>query len=88
MRRFVPKSGEDWIKAILVTVRNGDHIPEHFHPEHTILFYVEPAGVPVVIEGEPYLPEVGEVVYLPPYVRHSVPASQDERISIAMLVEA
>lgn len=89
LRAVCPKPGTDYVKAIMVVVREKDSIPEHFHPEHTILFYVEPAGVPIVIEGKPYLPEAGECVYLPPNVRHSVPSnpSESERISIAMLVD-
>jgi quercetin dioxygenase-like cupin family protein len=85
MRSHVPKPGTDFVKAISVVVRGKDTIPEHSHPEHTVLYYIEPTG-PVVINGKPYHPERGEFLYLKPNVPHSVPSVSEPRHSIAMLV--
>jgi quercetin dioxygenase-like cupin family protein len=89
LRSHCPKQGTDWVKAILVTVKNGDYIAEHVHPEHTILYYVEPAGVPITIEGRTHLPKAGEVLYLEPGRLHGVPKNSGHttRISVAMLVK-
>lgn len=88
LRSHCPKPGTDWVKAIVVTLRNGESIAEHRHVEHTLLFYVEPSGVPIVIDGAPYLPKVGEVLYLEPGRLHGVPKNAGAtRISVAMLVE-
>lgn len=89
LRGFCPKEGQDYQKAICVVVKRADSVPEHFHPEHTVLFYVEPLNVPIIVEGQPFQPSPGDVVYLPPNVRHSVPRNlgNETRISIAMLVD-
>lgn len=89
LRAFCLKPGSDYQKAICVAVKRADSVPEHYHPEHTVLYYVEPLDVPIVVEGVPYQPVAGDVVYLPPNVRHSVPRNQrsETRISIAMLVD-
>ncbi len=89
LRGFCPKEGQDYQKAICVAVKRADSVPEHFHPEHTVLFYVEPLNVPIIVEGQPFQPSPGDVVYLPPNVRHSVPRNLGNatRISIAMLVD-
>lgn len=89
LRAFCPKPGADYQKAICVVVTRSDSVPEHVHPEHTVLYYVEPLDVPIIVEGVPYQPSPGEVVYLPPNVPHSVPVNNGtgRRISIAMLVD-
>lgn len=88
-RSFCPKPGDDYQKCIMVRVHPGDHIGDHTHPEHALLWYVEPAGVPVIVGGVAVLPEPGQVLYIPPNVRHSVPKNNGKlsRVSIAMLVE-
>jgi quercetin dioxygenase-like cupin family protein len=86
MRSHVPKDGTDYVKAISVVVRGRDSLAEHSHPEHTVLYYIEPSG-PIVIDGKPYQPKQGEILYLKPNVPHSVPSVTEPRYSIAMLVD-
>lgn len=88
MRSQCDRPGDDWVSAHSVVVTDGKEITTHKHRHTIVLFYVEPAGTPVVIEDEPYLPEKGEVLILPPQVWHSVAMHHLEkpRISIAMKV--
>lgn len=87
MRAHVPKEGGDYIKAISVVLRQGEQIKEHVHPEHTVLYYIEPTG-PIVVNGDTYQPKKGEFLYLKPGTPHAVPKVRETRVSLAMLVEA
>jgi quercetin dioxygenase-like cupin family protein len=89
MRALVPKDGDDYVKVLSVWVHPKQEIKAHTHPEHTVLYYVEPAGVPIHIGGSVHLPEKGEFLYLAPGTVHSVPKNTgtETRISIAMVVD-
>ena len=65
----------------MVHLEKGQQVGMHQHPEHAVLYYPEDAAA-IVIE-----PRAGMMIYLPPDTRHSVPPVDDDRISIAMLVE-
>ena len=88
MRAQVPKEGADYQKVITVLSGPKEKIKAvhaHRHPEHTVLYYVHP-GV-VRIEGEDYMPERGEILYLKPETWHEVPKHDGVRLSVAMLVD-
>lgn len=91
MRALVPKEGNDFHRIILVRMNpagppNERIVSEHDHPEHVVLYYLLPTG-PLTIEGEVYQPQVGEMLYVPPRVKHAVPEVDELRISIALMVE-
>ena len=90
LRAFVPKEGDDFVKAVSVAIGPGKEIKTHRHPEWTVLYYVDPCETPIIIGGAPYLPQVGEVLVLEPNADHSVPKNVTDRVRIklAMLVEA
>lgn len=58
---------------------------EHKHKEHLVVYYVKPQLT--IIGRIPVYPEVGEFLYVEPYVMHMVPQSEQRRLSVAMLVE-
>ena len=90
LRALVPKPGTDYAKFVSVVVKPGKAIRDHKHEGNwTALYYVDPADTPITIEGEPYLPEKGEVVVLKPGQVHGVLENESDclRVSIAMLVE-
>ena len=97
MRALVPVPGDEWVKDIdvLVAPGQGDHQGQvqHAHDEWTAIFYVQPAGVPIVLKDENEVvritPDPGDVIVLAPFVEHGVaPNNSDQfRLSFAMLVE-
>ena len=89
IRAQAPVPGKDWDAAILVAVRPGEEIPTHTHLEHTLVYYADPLGVPIIVNGNPFYPQAGDVVYLPPQTPHSVPRNTGDRVrvSIGMLIQ-
>jgi quercetin dioxygenase-like cupin family protein len=90
LRAFVPKPGNDWVKAVSVVVSPGKEIKRHHHPEWTVLYYLDPCDTPLFTEEGPHYAKSGEVVVMPPNMKHWVPENKSDRnrISLAMLVEA
>jgi quercetin dioxygenase-like cupin family protein len=89
LRERVPKPGTDYVKFMTVLVGPGEKVSSidvHAHPEHTILYYVEP-GVIQIADWPPVMPMAGGFVYLPPNTDHSVPKPKNRRVSVAMTVE-
>jgi len=87
MRAKCPVPGDDWHRLLAVSLPVNDGIPEHSHPrKHTVLFYPE-ACDPVLIEGVPFHPDKGTMLYMKPGTNHSVPPVETERLTIAMLVK-
>ena len=81
MRAFVPLSGCEFRKLMLVELQPGERVAEHQHSGHTVLYYPDNCG-PVTIE-----PTRGMMIYLPPMTLHSVPIVESNRASIAMVVD-
>lgn len=82
---FITSTGEPVVPVVLY---NGDVIPSHRHPEHTLVYYVSVGDPPcaIIVEGERVVPEPGTAIYLPPGTLHAVEASESEtpRISLAI----
>jgi len=89
LRQFCPKPGNDRKKVVIMQVKTGRQIRPHTHPEWTLLYYLEPANTPIIINDKPYIPKSGELIVLEPDVLHSVAKNESDkkRISFAMLVE-
>jgi quercetin dioxygenase-like cupin family protein len=93
MRSLVPVPGDTWVKDIDVTIvpheTNHQGQVEHAHSEWTAVFYVQPADVPIIVEGEAITPQPGDLIIMAPGVSHRVaPNKTDEiRLSFAMLVK-
>jgi len=49
-------------KAIRLSLEAGERVPEHEHPDHTVLFHVLAGAVDVVLDGESHLVEGGEIL--------------------------
>lgn len=74
-----------WLTVALgIHTEQGDHIQEHAHPEHVIMFY--PEATTVDINGVPQPVEAGDVWLMPPGLRHGVPKVAKPRISVAMVI--
>ena len=88
MRIRVPVDGMEYDRVIAQVSGPGfklNEIEAHEHPEHVVLYYVEPASA-VVIDGQEYRPAVGQFLYVAPGVRHAVLKSTERRVVLAMLV--
>lgn len=87
MRELVDKPGQDIFAVTPLVWGKGDGVKPHAHPEHTVIFYVEPT-TPIVLPTGVHHPRAGETVILAPNEEHAVPISHTElrRISIAMRV--
>ena len=88
MRIRIPVDGMEYDRVIAQVSGPGFKVNEvkpHAHPEHVCLYYVEPTSS-VVIGGVPYLPAVGQFLYVAPGELHSVIASTERRVVLAMLV--
>lgn len=71
-----------------VVTHDGMQITEHDHEEDVVLYYVEPADTPLIVENEVYLPQRGELVFMPKHVKHSVPPNSTPvtRVTVAIKV--
>ena len=88
MRIRVPVDGMKYDRVIAQASGPGlkrNHIESHTHPEHLLLYYVEPTSA-VVIDGKQIIPVPGQFLYVAPGVRHSVIKSDSRRVVLAMLV--
>jgi len=90
---MLPGNGRE-IQEMPVTVEKGTNIDMHSHPDHTIIYYVDP-GEPecaVLIKNtetgiiERIIPESGMVIYIPPGVAHGVEISMSERPRVSIAV--
>lgn len=88
MRIRVPVDGMEYDRVIAQASGPGfklNQIESHAHPEHLLLYYVEPTSA-VVIDGIEIMPVPGQFLYVAPGVRHSVIESESRRIVLAMLI--
>jgi len=100
MRGLIPVDGDDWVKLITVAIEPGqtNHQGQnpHSHEEWTAVYYHDlgDPAVPIYVEAERSVDEIvpapGDVIVIPPGVRHWVAPSRSarRRVSVAMLVEA
>lgn len=49
-------------KAIRLSLEAGERVPEHEHPDRTVLFHVLEGAVDVALDGDPHRVEAGEVL--------------------------
>jgi len=49
-------------KTIRLTLEAGERVPEHEHPDRTVLFHVLEGAVDVALDGDPHRVEAGEVL--------------------------
>jgi quercetin dioxygenase-like cupin family protein len=93
IRSLVPVPGHSWVKDIDVLIepgqKNHQGQTEHAHPEWTAVFYVNPADIPIVVDGEIITPEAGDLIIMAPDLPHYVAnnTSDEIRLSFAMLVD-
>jgi len=85
MRAACPVTGFDYDKFMTVLLKPGEQIAEHSHKRHAILFYPELCD-PVIVNGKCVYPELGEIIYIKPGVKHRVGIVEKPRLSVAMLV--
>ena len=85
MRAACPVPGDTWDKFMTVLLEPGEEIKVHSHKRHAILFYPELCD-PVIVNGKCVYPELGEILYIKPGVRHRVGKVDKPRLSVAMLV--
>ncbi|WP_460558588.1 DUF2249 domain-containing protein [Halorubrum pallidum] len=49
-------------KAIRLSLEADERVPEHEHPDRTVLFHVLEGAIDVALEGEPHRVEAGEIL--------------------------
>jgi hypothetical protein len=89
MRAEVPMEGEAYGEMFVVVFDPGNPgVTSHRHEEWVVLYYVEPADTPIIVEMEEIFPEKDTMLVVPPNTEHSVPhnSSDKKRISIALKV--
>ena len=81
LRSVVPVPGIDFDRMVLVNLKPGESVSAHQHSHHTALYY--PAdSAPLLVT-----PIAGMIIYLPPGTPHEVSKVNDDRLSVAMIVE-
>lgn len=81
-------NGRRYTIAHVVLVRPGRAVQEHTHKDHVVMYYVDPAETPVVVDGVEIMPEAGEIVEIPAGTTHFVRTNQSgrDRVSIALRI--
>ena len=89
MRAMVPKPGDDYLQFLEVIFMPGEGIDWHDHVQHVVLYYHDPAGIPIIDKDGEHLPEPGDMIYIPPGEFHEVPVNSSgrPRVSVALCVE-
>jgi quercetin dioxygenase-like cupin family protein len=82
LRSAIPIDGDAFKNMILVHLKPGDSVRSHSHTDHTALYY------PAAAEPITITPTAGMIIYLPPGTQHKVSKVNNERVSVAMLVES
>lgn len=49
-------------KTIRLSLEAGERVPEHGHPDRTVLFHVLEGAVDVALDGDPHRVEAGEIL--------------------------
>lgn len=91
MRDMIERPGHDIHSVVPLVWHKGEGVSIHWHPEYTLIFYVQLGDppVPIVLENGVYTPQPGETLILSPNTAHQVPPSLSDapRIAIAMRVQ-
>lgn len=90
MRDLIDKPGHDIHSVVPLIHLKGMEIKRHQHPEHTVIYYVDPGdpAVAIVVDKGRYPPQAGETLILGPNEWHAVERSQSckPRLALALRV--
>ena len=88
MIHYVPFQGplDRFITVLLgAGTKQGNSVGPHAHKGWTCVYY--PFGAErIIIQGNPYQPDIDELIVLPPGTEHEVPYTDIQRLSVAIVI--
>ena len=90
MRAHIPVEGEDWTYLWRLQVQPGSSAFPHSHTGWTACYYAEVGngGGDLIMDGERFTPQNGDIVVIPPGCVHEVEENTGDvtRVSFALTV--